>query len=158
MIFCPGCGVQNDEGSRFCSNCGTIIERADEKPAKTVSENYGQPMNQGSPQNPQYANNIDYSEENHLYQNQPPQYMPQTQQRNQPVTYQQQQQYSGYPAPHSQQYGAYPVEDKVNPLLYLIALFFPIGILLYFANRRQKPRSARNFLTAAIIGFFLLAF
>jgi len=32
MVYCPSCGERNREGSRFCRNCGTLLE---EKPLKS---------------------------------------------------------------------------------------------------------------------------
>ncbi|WP_238374185.1 zinc ribbon domain-containing protein [Methanothermobacter thermautotrophicus] len=32
MVYCPRCGERNREGSRFCRNCGTLLE---EKPLKS---------------------------------------------------------------------------------------------------------------------------
>ena len=32
MVFCPECGERNREGSKFCRNCGALIE---EKPLKS---------------------------------------------------------------------------------------------------------------------------
>ncbi|MHA2031104.1 MAG: zinc ribbon domain-containing protein [Candidatus Kariarchaeaceae archaeon] len=150
MVFCPGCGVQNDEGAKFCSNCGTTMDTVSQQSVNTVPVSY----NQDSPQNPQYVNNTNYGNQSNLYQNNPPQH-------GQRTTYDRDQgmhQPTGYAQPrgYDQHSGMYPVEDKVNPFLYILALFFPIGIMLYFTNRREKPRSARNFLIAAFIGFFIL--
>lgn len=33
-IFCPNCGMPQEDGDQFCTNCGTELETA----AKTVSE------------------------------------------------------------------------------------------------------------------------
>lgn len=37
MIVCPNCGSSNQEGSRFCSNCGTNLVQAASRPAEPES-------------------------------------------------------------------------------------------------------------------------
>lgn len=142
-MFCPACGVQNDEGSVFCANCGTKFSNSQHQ-----SEYY-----QNTPQKPQYTDNQTNDYDKALYQNNPPQSNRQQSYRQQPETYGGRQ----YGQPRPQPYGHYPVEDRISPLLFVLSFFiFPLGLILYFSNKRQKPRSAKNLLIITIIGFFII--
>lgn len=147
-MFCPACGVQNDEGSVFCANCGTKFTNSQHQ-----SESYENTQYQNIPQKPQYTDNQTYGYDKALYQNNPPQSNVQQSYRQQPERYGSRQ----YGQPVSQPYGQYPVEDRISPILFVLSFFiFPLGLVLYFSNKQQKPRSAKNLLTATIIGFFII--
>ncbi len=146
-MFCPACGVQNEEGSVFCANCGTKFSNSQHQ-----SESYENTQYQNTPQKPQYTDNQIYGRDSALYQNNTPQSNKQQSYRQQPETYGG----SQYGQPRPQPYGDYPVEDRISPLIFVLSFFiFPLGLILYFANKRQKPRSAKNLLIVTIMGFFI---
>lgn len=146
MVFCESCGVQNEEGSLFCFNCGTQQNSSPEKPAKQLSNSDAQ-FNSRSidQQKPKYVNHqVQYSNQD-IYQNQPP---PQ---------YNQPQYSSSYPSQNGydqSNFSQYPLEDKINPILYILSfLFFPIGLIVFFANKQTKPQAAKNIAVVTVIGF-----
>ncbi|MFV2015520.1 MAG: zinc-ribbon domain-containing protein [Candidatus Heimdallarchaeota archaeon] len=148
MIFCSACGAQNEDGSVFCSNCGTKLEVSQQQPTQQKSDPYQSTQFQSSPQKNQYVDDQSYGYDKNLYQNNPTQYDTQQNYGQRPVAYGK----SRYGQPYDQ----FTYEDRVHPGLYILAfIFFPIGLILYFSNKRQKPKSARNLLILSIIGIFL---
>ena len=138
MAFCSSCGVQNEDGSMFCSNCGNRFESSSEQPAKHIPNYEDQSNSSPPPQQPQYYDgNQNYPQPQHN-----------------------QQQYSGSyqpPTAYGQPYGMVPIEDRLSIILYIVSfLFFPIGIIVFFANRRSRPNSAKNIAITTVLGFILL--
>lgn len=54
MIICPTCGDANADGSRFCSNCGTRLERSPEPDPEPAGERTSDPE-YSEPPEPTYA-------------------------------------------------------------------------------------------------------
>ena len=44
FMFCPKCGTQNEDGSRFCYNCGTIFEEENQQPQAQPVQQPMQPV------------------------------------------------------------------------------------------------------------------
>ncbi|OLS24457.1 MAG: hypothetical protein HeimC2_22630 [Candidatus Heimdallarchaeota archaeon LC_2] len=145
-MYCSSCGMQNEDGSMFCSNCGNTLDSSSGQPAKQLSNYNESSYSAQPPHQPSYVEN--QSNQDYIFQNQQ-----QQQQYNQP---QLSGSYQGQDSYRQSHYGPPMIQDKINPLLYvLIVFFFPIGILLFFANRRTKPQSAKNIAIATVIGIIL---
>lgn len=52
MAFCVNCGSKLDEGSKFCSSCGSSVENYSESKNYATSANYGSQLTE----NPTIAN------------------------------------------------------------------------------------------------------
>ena len=46
-MFCAKCGNKNEEGAKFCTNCGEPLSKQDTKETVTPSQNYSSTSNQG---------------------------------------------------------------------------------------------------------------
>lgn len=145
MTYCSACGVQNEDGSLFCANCGSKLDSPSQQLGgqKAIDQN---PQYQSPPQ---YTDNQSHNQDSNLYQSNSPNYSSQANYGNQPSAYSAQQ--------YGQPYSQYPIEDRVSFWIYIVSfLFFPAGLILYFSNRQQKPKAAKNIMILTIVGFFFL--
>ncbi len=149
LMYCPECGVNNDEGALFCSNCGAKLDASAAKPAAPISSTPTTPSPGVPPANqPGYQQPPPgYGQPG--YQQSPPGY-------GQPG-YQQPPPGYGQPGYQSGNVAYQPYQmDHIDTIWYICAFFiFPIGFIMWFTNKDTKPKSAKNMLIIAVISLVL---